>query len=341
VIEAHRAALRDWLAARAGAQGCVVHFMEKLSGGAIQENWLLRVEMQGGAMPGPRELVIRTDSPSSVVQSLGREQEFALLEVAHGAGMTVPEPLYLDSEGAVIGKPFYVMRRVTGTTNPRDLTRDTMLDYRRDLLTHDIGREIARLHTVVPPHPDLDFLGPPPENPARQRAESFLEQLDGLSDPLPVLEWGTRWLRRNAPESERVTLCHGDYRTGNIMIDDARVTGILDWEFASWSDPMEDIGWLCARCWRFGMDAREAGGLGPRAELYRGYETEAGHLLDWSKVAYWEVMATVRWAIIAHYQGLRHVSGAEFSMELALTGRKAAEMELDVLTQIRAIEEGD
>lgn len=103
---------------------------------------------------------------------------------------------------------------------------------------------------------------------------------------------------------------------------------------------MEDIGWLCARCWRFGMDAREAGGLGARADLYQGYEAETGRMLDWSTVAYWEVMATVRWAIIAHYQGLRHVSGAEFSMELTLTGRKAAEMELDVLTQIRAIEEG-
>lgn len=103
---------------------------------------------------------------------------------------------------------------------------------------------------------------------------------------------------------------------------------------------MEDIGWLCARCWRFGMDSREAGGLGDRMDLYRGYEAETGALIDWSTVPYWEVMATVRWAIIAHFQGLRHVSGSEFSMELALTGRKAAEMELDVLTQIRAIEEG-
>ncbi len=339
MIEERRAELEGWLAERAGARSCELKGFRKLSGGAIQENWLLEVEMNGGALPGQGGLVVRTDSPSRVVQSLGREQEFALLEVAHAAGMTVPEPLFLDSEGVVVGKPFYVMHHVAGTANPRRLTRDAALDPSRRSLAEQLGREIARLHAVVPPHPDLGFLGTPPTNPAKQRAESFLEQFDGLPEPLPILEWGARWLARNAPDSERVTLCHGDYRVGNIMIEGGRITGVLDWEFASWSDPMEDIGWLCARCWRFGVDEREVGGLGMRQDLYRGYEEETGRLLDWSSVAYWEVMATVRWAIIAHYQGLRHVSGAEFSMELALTGRKAVEMELDVLTQIRAIEE--
>lgn len=340
MIDGQRAALAEWLAERAGAESCNVTNARKLSGGAIQENWLLEIDMRGGSMPGPSALVIRTDSASGVVQSLGREQEFALIEIAHAAGMTVPEPLFLDSEGTVMGKAFYVMHRVTGTADPRHLTRDRLIEPRRVALTEEIGGEIAKLHRLEPPHPELEFLGTPPACPARDRADSFLEQLDALPGPLPILEWGSRWLRRNAPESDRVVLCHGDYRTGNIMIDGSEITGILDWEFASWSDPMEDIGWLCARCWRFGMDTREAGGLGDRLDLYRGYEAEAGVMIDWSTVSYWEVMATVRWAIIAHYQGLRHVSGSEFSMELALTGRKAAEMELDVLTQIRAIEEG-
>jgi aminoglycoside phosphotransferase (APT) family kinase protein len=340
VHEGHHSALANWLAERTGADDAKVMDARKLPGGAIQENWLIEVDMREGLMPGRSGLVLRTDSPSSVVQSLGREQEFALLEVAHAADMAVPEPLFLDSTGSLIGKPFYIMRRAAGTANPRTLTRDPAIEPRRPALTAELGQEIAKLHRIEPPHPDLDFLGPPPDNPALMRAESFIEQLDSLPEALPILEWGSRWLARNAPVSDRITLCHGDYRTGNIMIDQAWITGILDWEFASWSDPMEDIGWLCARCWRFGMDAREAGGLGERADLYRGYEAETGGLIDWSTVAYWEAMATVRWAIIAHYQGLRHVSGAEFSMELALTGRKAAEMEYDVLTQIRRIEEG-
>ena len=296
--------------------------------------------MDGGSLPGRSELVLRTDSPSRVVQSHSRDQEFALLKVAQATGMTVPEALFLDNEGAAIGKPAYVMRRAAGTANPRQLTRDPTLDPHRPSLAESLGREIARLHRIKPPHPELDFLGPAPAAPAAQRAESFLVELDTLPTPLPILEWGRRWLAQNAPASDRVVLCHGDYRIGNVMVDGARITGILDWEFASWGDPIEDIGWLCARCWRFGIDDREVGGVGARADLYRGYEAEVGHIVDWSWVPYWEVMATIRWGIIAHHQGLRHTSGAESSIELALTGRKAVEMELDVLNQIRRIEEG-
>lgn len=332
-------ALAAWLADRSGAGSVVITDLRKLSGGAIQENWLISAVADGGSLDGPVDLVLRTDAPSAVVQSLGRAEEFTVLGLAGKAGMTVPEPLYVDPDGSVLGKPAYVMRRVTGTANPRQLTRDTALDPHRSALARQFGREIAKLHRVTPPREGLAFLGDPPASPAKKRIAGLLEQLDRLPAPLPILEWGIRWLSRNVPVSGRVALCHGDYRIGNIMIDGAELTGFLDWEFASWSDPMEDIGWLCARCWRFGADAREAGGFGERADLYQGYEAEAGHTIDWSSIAYWEVMATVRWAIIAHHQGLRHVSGAEFSIELALTGRKAAEMELDVLTQIRRIEE--
>src|SRR3546814_11897311 len=107
--------------------------------------------------------------------------------------------------------------------------------------------------------------------------------------------------------------------------------------FASWSDPLEDVGWLCARCWRFGADDREVGGFGDRADFQRGYEAETGRAVDWRAVPYWEVLATVRWAIIALHQGERHLSGREFSMELALTARKSAEMEYDLRSEERRV----
>jgi aminoglycoside phosphotransferase (APT) family kinase protein len=122
------------------------------------------------------------------------------------------------------------------------------------------------------------------------------------------------------------------------MVDGTRLTGILDWEFATWSDPYEDLGWFCARCWRFGAWDKEAGGMGSRAAFYRGYERAAGAAVDPARVAYWEVMAAVRWAIIALQQVERHYSGKQSSLELALTGRMVPEMELDMLMQIDHIE---
>ncbi len=335
-------ALGRWIAGALEASEVRLTPPAKMPGGAIQENWTFDALVTDGPHAGTLGLVLRTDAPSGVSSSRTKVEEYALLKAAFAAGVTVPEPLAADPAGAVLGKPFYLMRRAAGTANPRTLARDPALDPHRAALSEAIGRELARIHSIVPPRAELGFLGSDPRPPARRRIAEFLEQLDALPRPYPVLEWAIRWLARNAPESPASALSHGDFRCGNLMVDPTEgpvVTAVLDWEFASWSDPLEDIGWLCARCWRFGSDDRAVGGIGDRADFQRGYESVSGRPLDWSAVPYWEVLGTVRWAIIALQQGERHLSGREFSMELALTARKAAEMEYDLLTQIRAIEE--
>ena len=115
------------------------------------------------------------------------------------------------------------------------------------------------------------------------------------------------------------------------MVDCGELTGVLDWEFAGWGDRHEDLGWFCAKCWRFGATGREAGGISERAPFYEGYEAEAGAAIDPKAVAYWEVMAHVRWAVIAAQQATRHISGIEPSLELALTGHVIPELELEIL----------
>ena len=114
---------------------------------------------------------------------------------------------------------------------------------------------------------------------------------------------------------------------------------MLDWEFAGFGDPLEDLGWMLGRYWRFGAYDREAGGIGSREALFSGYEAEAGGAVDRGAVAYWEVMATVRWAVIALMQAARHFEGHEASLELALTAHVLPVLELDLLTRIHEIEE--
>ena len=64
------------------------------------------------------------------------------------------------------------------------------------------------------------------------------------------------------------------------MLDGAKLTGILDWEFAGWGDPHEDIGWFCCKGWRFARLDREAGGIAGRAPFYSGYEGASGRAID-------------------------------------------------------------
>jgi aminoglycoside phosphotransferase (APT) family kinase protein len=330
------AALARWLGAAAGADDLRIVDLDKLAGGAIQENWGLTVEFGGNR----QDWVLRTDAPSGVATSHTRLQEFALLKAAHAAGVTVPEPLFLCTDASVLGKPFYIMARVAGRAEGHVLVRDDAVIAAGDALVKVLGRELARIHTITPSRDDLAFLPMPDGPPALWRVATYRRYLDEMPDPNPPLEYALRWLERHAPESREITLCHSDFRAGNTMIDGARMTGILDWEFASWSDPMEDIAWFCARCWRFGAWEREAGGIGSREAFYRGYEAESGRTIDRAVIPYWEIMGAVRWAVIALQQGERHLTGGEESLELALTGLRAPEMELDALLDIAAIEAG-
>ncbi len=332
-----RDALAGWLAQACGADSVRITALDKLAGGAIQENWGLTVEVEGGDWAGRHDWVLRTDAPSAVSASHTRQREFALLKAAHAAGVMAPEPLFLCADAGVTGGPFYIMARVGGRAEGHILVRDKLLVERGDALVERLGREMARIHAIVPPRDDLDFLSVPDGPPAVGRVAAYRGYLDELSDPQPALEYALRWLELAVPPRGEIVLCHGDFRTGNLMIENGELTGVLDWEFAAWSDPMEDVAWFCTRCWRFGAWAREAGGLGSREAFYRGYEAESGRVVDSAVIPYWEIMAAVRWAVIALQQGERYLSGGEDSLELALTGLRAPEMELDALIDIAAL----
>jgi len=330
--ETQRRAIECFVAQAAPALSVKLVEARQLSGGAVQENWLVTLDIVGGDWEGRLDAVLRCDSPTAgVAISHGRAQEFALLKTVFDAGVRVPEPLWLCEDPLVLGRQFFLMRRISGTAAGHVLVKDRRYAPDRVLLAEQLGRELARIHSVQPPQPDLDFLAWYEDAPARHRIAQHRAFLDKHHTAYPVIEWGLRWLERHCPQRDLVTLVHGDYRTGNYMVDEQGLTGILDWEFAGWSDPLEDIGWFCAKCWRFGNVDAEAGGIGERADFYRGYEEVSGRALDREAVHYWEVMAHMNWAIIAIQQAERHCSGEEDSLLLALTGHIVPELEWEIL----------
>jgi aminoglycoside phosphotransferase (APT) family kinase protein len=322
-------ALADFLATSSGAGAVDITRIELLAGGAIQENWGVDASFEGGRLAGTQRLVLRADAATGVPSSLGRVEEFAVLKAAFAAGVAVPEPLFACADLAVIGKPFFVMRRVAGSAVGRPITLDPALEAARPAIADRLGRELARLQTIRPPRADLAFL-PPYGGPETQISE-FRAYLDHHPNPRPVLEWALRWAETHLPEPLPAVMCHRDFRTGNYMLDGTRLTAILDWEFAGWGDPDEDIGWLCCKGWRFGRLDREAGGIAERAHFYRGYEVESGRRPDPERVRFWEIIANIRWAIIAMQQSDRYLIGGARSLSTAITGRRATECELELL----------
>ena len=330
--------LAAYIARQAGAQSASVLRHALLSGGAIQENHGLSLELDGGSMPGRHHFVVRCDAPSAIATSLSRAQEFAVLRAAFEAGVAVPRPYWLCDDASVIGAAFYVMAWAPGNASGRKITGGALSAAQARALTRRLGEELGRLHAVEPPREALAFLPVPTGNPARARLQTYCRNLDELGVADPVLEYAIRWLDDRAPPEDRIVLSHCDYRTGNYLVEDGQLSAILDWEFAAWSDPHEDLGWLCARSWRFAAPAREVGGVGEKADLFAGYEAATGRKVDAEKVRYWGVMASLRWAVIALQQAARHASGAQRSLELALTGRMVPEIEQDLLRHIEEAE---
>ncbi len=257
-----------------------------------------------------------------------------MLQVAHAAGVIAPKPLFLCRDLSVIGRAFFVMQRMRGLAAGHRLTRETLLVPDGAALAEALGANLARIHAIRPPKPSLADLPPPAADHARATIAGYRAYLDGLEDAYPALEWALQWCEKHAPAPWDATLIHRDYRTGNYLVDAGKLSAVLDWEFAGWGDPREDLGWFTARCWRFGAQGKEAGGLSEVEPFLRGYESVAGRRIGREALDYWQAMAHLRWAIIALQQAQRHVAGGERSLELALTGRIVHELEYELLQLI-------
>ena len=324
------AGLARWLARATQARGVEIAAIGRLPNGAVQENWRLDARFDGGRLAGERVLALRCDAATRLGIGLTRAVEFAVLRAVHGAGVTVPEPLLLCEDRGIIGRPFFLTRFVAGEADPGRIVSGALGGERTALIAR-LASELARLQAVTPPWPGLEGLDPPPADPAQARLEECARLLAADGEPHPVAEWGLRWLIRHAPAPASPVLCHGDFRTGNFLADTTGFTALLDWEFSHWGDAHEDLGWFCLGPWRFGAYAREAGGIAARDALCRAYEAAAGRAVDAARLRWWEVMAALRWLVIALRQRDRCLEGGERSLDLALTGRRPAECEFEIM----------
>ena len=56
------------------------------------------------------------------------------------------------------------------------------------------------------------------------------------------LQPAVRWLERNRPDEQQRVICHCDLQPFNILVEDARLTGVIDWGNVTIADPALDLG---------------------------------------------------------------------------------------------------
>lgn len=323
--------LKSYLAAKTGDQAEIAEFRQ-LSGGACQDNYLLH--LRAGAVD--EKLVLRTDKGGALLGSLSRPQEYQVIEKAVAAGVLTPPVKWLSEDAGIVGHPFYLMQKIEGTANPREILKSKKIDFKK--LAADVATNLAKIHSIQYDPAILPFLDhkiKPQSNEISLTSIALCRKLlDELPGGYPGIELCLNWAEANAPVTDELALCHSDFRSGNFMVHEGKLTGILDWEFAHWGDRHEDIGYLRMREWRFGKVKNEIGGFAIPDDFYAPYEQASGKKIDREKVRYWEVMGNIRWAIGAAQQGERHLSGKDKGIEFASIGRRVAEMEFEAMRLI-------
>ena len=303
--------MKDALAAALGepVAGAVM-----LAGGASKEAWA--VDTAGG-----RELLVRRAAGGVIHEgTLSLRDEFEVLVAAREAGVKVPEPIaYL---GEVEGREAFVMERVHGETIGRRIVKSPP-----PALSDEMADELAKIHSI--PVERLPFLRD------ADPFEIFYEELDSIEEPHPAIELGLVWARDRIPLERPRVIGHGDFRLGNLAVGQAGLVSVLDWEFSHLSDPAEDLAWPLVRAWRFGRDELRMGGIGEVEPYVDRYAELTGREIPLDELYAWEVLGNCKWAIGALRQGRRHLRGEDRSVEFAILGRLAAEMEYEILDLIR------
>jgi aminoglycoside phosphotransferase (APT) family kinase protein len=280
-----------------------------LPGGASKEAWAVETDGQ--------ELLVRRAAASVIHQgTLTLEHEFEVLRAAHEAGVRVPRPIaYYADLG---GREAFSMELVYGETIGRRIVRDPP-----SALPLQMAEELAKIHAIPPERlPFLEATDPV----QRMRAE-----LDTVDEPHPAIELGLTWVAERLRPDAELVVTHGDWRIGNLVVGQNGLVSVLDWEFAHLSDPVEDVAWPLVRAWRFGADERRLGGVGEVEPYLERYNALTGRTLTPDELYVWEVFGNVKWAVGCLTQSRRHLNGVDRSVELAVLGRFAAEMEYELL----------
>jgi aminoglycoside phosphotransferase (APT) family kinase protein len=301
--------------------GGEVRDLKRLSGGASRETWSFELARPGGDV---EPMILQRDRAGAVRTGGGMATEAAILVAAAQAGVPVPK-LRLDATDGLIGQPAFVTDRIEGETIPRRILRDDAYASARPLLAAQCGRVLAAIHRIPP----ASVAGLEQQDQVTQ----FRDVLDGFDEPHPAFELGFRWLEANRPPPTRTVIVHGDFRNGNMIVGPDGIRAVLDWELAHLGDPMEDLGWLCVRAWRFGSKL-PVGGFGERSDLFAAYGEAAGVEVDPKVARWWEVLGTLKWGVMCIIQAASHLHGLTRSVELAAIGRRVCENEHDLLTLI-------
>ncbi len=298
--------------------------LERIAVGWSHETWLFDVHWTDNGASKTLGLCLRRDPGNALLRhfsDLG--VQFRVLQCLASTPLPTPRPYWYESDPAILDKPFLVMEKVAGTC-PSPWGSAGRRFYAeaaaRGSLPRSFTATLASLHTIDWEAAGLSFLGVPGSGTdfALREVNKWCE-LVALSqqEPHPILVDLIGWLKANAPKTTRLTLVHGAYRTGNLLIDTDAVSAVLDWELEVIGDPMYDVAYVLTDLNREGSPLLSH--LVERDAFFRDYEQATGIAIDEAVCRYYGMLYQLRSAAFWMSAAGLYATGQSDDIRLART----------------------
>ncbi len=317
--------LAGYLAEKLESDGPVaIEGMTRIAVGWSHETWLFDAVWNGDGGEQRRGLCLRRDPGNALLRhESDLEEQFRVLGCLEATDVPAPKAYWLELDPETLGAPALIMERVPGEC-PSPWRRAGREYYAaaadRGVLPASFTDALAAIHAADWRQAGLDFLGVPEPGDGFARREvakwkTFIEESGHPGHP--ILADLTCWLEANAPETEHLTLVHGAYRTGNVLIDDDRVSAVLDWELQVIGDPMYDVAYMLTELNREGTDLLS--NVVPRDLFFERYQAATGIEIDEDRCRYYQLLYAMRSAAFWMSAAGLYASGANPDLRLART----------------------
>lgn len=288
-----RSALERFLGAEAG-KPVSVERLQKFPAGF---SWITYgVRLRGD--PRADEMILRIGPQYGLFAPYSAMPEYQSLSALQGSGVPVPRAYAASDDASILGGPFFLCERVSGET-PLPWGGDSVMDEaRRASLAGDFIDALAALHRFDWQRSALSSWadGITVDNAADRQLDDWWNRFQRWAlRPHPMAHRTFAWLRRNKPRANRVALVHGDYRLGNFLEQNGRISAILDWELVHLGDPVEDLGWAFLPQYRGG--SRLVCQLADEETFLTRYEAGAGYTVDRQALRFYVVFSLLKLAL--------------------------------------------
>jgi aminoglycoside phosphotransferase (APT) family kinase protein len=301
-----------------------LHDVQRIAVGWSHETWLFELKFSEQGMSKSLPMCLRRDPGNALLRELSDlEEQFRVLKCLEQTPLATPKAYWFESDPEILGSSFLVMEKMSGSC-PSPWGRDGRAYYReaseRGVLPQSFTQALATLHTLDWSGAGLGFLGVPEDGTDFAQREitkwKGLIELSGHQSE-PILTDLICYLETNMPSTTRKSLVHGAYRTGNLLIDNDRISAVLDWELQVIGDPLYDVAYVLSDLNREGTELLS--NLVRREAFFEQYQRLTGIEIDEQVCRYYNALYAMRSVAFWMSASGLYASGKSDDIRLART----------------------